>query len=228
MNNDSAPRDMFVGREKVRCLTQNRRPSAFWFHLKKYGVKVNKYTLRHFKSQASNHLRNWVFQGSNNGYNWITLREHKNDLSLKGISKSVTFSIDKCDEYYSWFRILMTGPIDNNLWNLACSGNELYGDAQTSFREMDEIIKEKYQRDAKIVEERKKRCLAQIIKTAGTNKKQRPIPSLGSIQSDGKYLYIHCDYGLFKIGTGFHDSENGKIYAKNTDFFNGQHSQLLV
>merc|ERR1712176_357479 len=42
MNSDSSPIHSFLGRDKVRCLTQNKRPSAFWFNLKKYGVKPNK------------------------------------------------------------------------------------------------------------------------------------------------------------------------------------------
>ena len=66
MKHETDPVHNFVGRQAVYCMTQNKRPSAFWFHLKKYGVKVNKYTLRHIKTQATHHLKNWVFQGSNN------------------------------------------------------------------------------------------------------------------------------------------------------------------
>ena len=46
--------------------------------------------------------------------------------------------------------------------------------AETSFRPIDEILNEKKERDDQIVAAHKKRCLAQIIKTAGQHKKQRP------------------------------------------------------
>lgn len=41
----------------------------------------------------------------------------------------------------------------------------------------------------------------------------------GNITSDGSYLYIyHRKFGLFKIGTGYHNTVQGKMYASNSDF----------
>ena len=41
------------------------------------------YTLRHARGYGSrSSLRNWIFQVSKDGHDWITIRTHTNDASL--------------------------------------------------------------------------------------------------------------------------------------------------
>ena len=85
--------------------------------------------MRHYITKATHHLKFWEFQGSNDGENWKCLKKHSDDSSLKGISKSFTWQLsDDVDEYYSFFRIWVTGATDYGNWNLTCSGMELYGE----------------------------------------------------------------------------------------------------
>merc|ERR1712228_942678 len=127
MNTDSKPSYEFIGRNKTRTLTQNLQPSFFSVGFGKYGMKPTHYSLRHYITKATHHLKFWEFQGSNDAINWTCLRKHNDDSSLKGISKSCTWTVDT-KEYFSYFRVWVTGATDYGNWNLTCSGMEIYGD----------------------------------------------------------------------------------------------------
>lgn len=43
--------------------------------------------------------------------------------------------------------------------------------------------------------------------------------SAKSLATDGKYLFLHCSRGLYKIGSGCFGTEKGRIYAYNSTFF---------
>lgn len=46
-----------------------------------------------------------------------------------------------------------------------------------------------------------------------------PLDSLKcSVACDGQYFFVYCTSGLFKIGTGYHNTELGKIYTRNRTF----------
>eukprot|EP01084_Bolivina_argentea_P302995 523073_1 len=129
MNSDSQPSYEFIGRNKTRTLTQNLQPSFFYVDFGKYGLKPTHYTLRHYSTQAQYHLKCWEFQGSNDGTNWTCLKKHNDETSLKGASKSHTWKLsNNIDEYYSYFRVVLTSTIDGGYWHLCCSGMELYGE----------------------------------------------------------------------------------------------------
>ena len=103
MNVDSKPSYEFIGRNKTRTLTQNLQPSFFYVDFGKYGLKPTHYTLRHYITKPTHHLKFWEFQGSNDGENWICLKKHIDDTSLKGVSKSYTWRLsDEIDQYYSF------------------------------------------------------------------------------------------------------------------------------
>jgi len=56
-------------------------------------------------------LRNWEFQASNDGINWVILRKHVEDTSIPDINgASATFAVDSKCYFYSQFRIVQTGP----------------------------------------------------------------------------------------------------------------------
>jgi len=38
------------------------------------------------------------------------------------------------------------------------------------------------------------------------------------LATDGRYIFLHCSRGLYKIGSGSFGTEKGKIYASDTNF----------
>jgi hypothetical protein len=86
-------------------------------------------TLRHYSSYDVEALRNWRVDASTDGVTWTTLREHVDDAALaaKGASHTWVLTSPACDEFYTHFRVFMTGKNSNTNWYLALSGFELYG-----------------------------------------------------------------------------------------------------
>ena len=113
--------------------------SNSWFSIElsdELKINVMSYSLRHDDNDPngnymSNFLRNWNFEGSNDGSKWITLMEHKNDESLNEKHLSHTWHInpDNSDvsESYKMFRIYTTGPDSDADFFLCCGGFEIYG-----------------------------------------------------------------------------------------------------
>ena len=71
--------DAIVGRSVVRCVTKNIPNS--WIAVEIEGQKIapTKYTLRHYSSWDTEALRCWIFEASNDGISWHTLRTHDKD-----------------------------------------------------------------------------------------------------------------------------------------------------
>lgn len=44
----------------------------------------------------------------------------------------------------------------------------------------------------------------------------------GALATDGAYLYVHSSAGLLKVGTGFHGTEAGRVYAELRGFASNQ------
>eukprot|EP01083_Nonionella_stella_P076028 206979_1 len=126
---DSEPKNHFIGREAVRCLTIGKEKNE-WFSVdfKRVKIKPTHYTLRQYVSYDSAGLRTWEFQGrKNERTEWITIKNHINDKSLAHKGASHTWKLDECNEFYSVFRIQMTGKNGNSNWGICCSGFEIYG-----------------------------------------------------------------------------------------------------
>ena len=128
MFHDSKPIDNLIGRVSgVRCLL-DAKENAWWsIHFKHIKIKPNKYTLRHYTSCDVHALRHWKLEGSENGQQWITLRTHRNDASLDKKDATHTWNIDNCNQFFTYFRIYMTGKDSGGHWYLCCSGFEIYG-----------------------------------------------------------------------------------------------------
>eukprot|EP01095_Lingulamoeba_sp_RSL-Kostka_P013508 TRINITY_DN5622_c1_g1_i1.p1 TRINITY_DN5622_c1_g1~~TRINITY_DN5622_c1_g1_i1.p1 ORF type:complete len:451 (+),score=133.97 TRINITY_DN5622_c1_g1_i1:132-1484(+) len=87
------------------------------------------YTLRHGANYKGDSLRNWDLQGSNDGINWVVLKRHTNDASLKnGKFATQTWKIEKADTDFRYLRILQTGHNSSSHNFLVLSGIEFYGD----------------------------------------------------------------------------------------------------
>jgi hypothetical protein len=86
-------------------------------------------------------LRNWELQGSNDGAEWSTLKQHQNDKSLKAERGSVAaWSVAawpvETEQAFRHFRIQQTGLNSSNNHCLNCAWFELYGELKTAAHSM--------------------------------------------------------------------------------------------
>ena len=77
-------------------------------------------------SAHSNRLRSFAFQGRKKNQPWETLDERLNIRALDG-PKSCFFSFVDTDQYYFEFRIIQTGPSNNNNLSFDLAGFEIHG-----------------------------------------------------------------------------------------------------
>eukprot|EP01083_Nonionella_stella_P038147 103861_1 len=113
--------------DNVDAWTNNEEGSFFSVDLKKYKVRPYAYTLKNsFDGICA--LKSWNFEASIDGKRWACLKRHHSDESLRGEYKSRTWTLNKMDQFYSFFRIAMTAQNHKDNWELHCSGMELYGD----------------------------------------------------------------------------------------------------
>lgn len=124
---DGSGLEAAVGQDVVRCVTRPEPESWFAFELVGLELSVTQYTLRHYKTWATECLRNWVFQGSEDGVQWHIISRHAQDPGLNGIGGTHTWNVDSQGRYFSHFRILQTGVNSNGNLYLPCSGFEMYG-----------------------------------------------------------------------------------------------------
>eukprot|EP01084_Bolivina_argentea_P023964 44752_1 len=98
----------FIGRDKGNAYTKDKKQSFFYINLKKYKIRPNAYTLRN-SDYGNYYLKEWNLEGSNDGKSWYCLKKHTNDTSLKGEYKSHTWILNDINQFYSFFKIQMTG-----------------------------------------------------------------------------------------------------------------------
>jgi len=72
-------------------------------------------------------LRSWVFEGSNDGEEWTVIREHSWDTSFRRAGQSHSWDTPNADEYFSRFRVRMTGEDSDGEWILSAHALEIYG-----------------------------------------------------------------------------------------------------
>eukprot|EP01084_Bolivina_argentea_P005921 11196_1 len=134
LGHGSEPAHSIVGGDAVRCFTDNRKKSWFMIDLLNVDVKLTHYSLRHYVSQNTNCLRNWILEGSTNSTNgingdWQVLSLHKNDKSLNRKGDTHKWEIYNA-KFYSQFRIQQIGANSAGRYNLVLSGFEIYGSAK--------------------------------------------------------------------------------------------------
>lgn len=89
---------------------------------------LHRYTLRHGYDGASFSLRSWNLEGSNDGTEWVVLRQHVGDTSLNGAYATASWDANPDRLAFSHFRILSTGPNSKGTsHSVDMSGLELYG-----------------------------------------------------------------------------------------------------
>lgn len=112
----------------VNCHTKDNKKAWFAIDL---GINIipNSYTLRHARGYGRSALRNWLFQMSKDGVNWVTLVTHNDDKSLSEPGSTCTWPIDCTDdEGFRHIRIQQNGRnASGQTHYLSLSGFEIYG-----------------------------------------------------------------------------------------------------
>lgn len=114
LKSDPKSLSLLCGRSAGRLLTTNEQNA--WFQLyfgKNKRIVPNAYTLRHYSSYHQECLRNWKLMGSNDGEEWITIKEHVDDDSLQGKGGTATWPVQVSPAHqhgWSHFRVQITGP----------------------------------------------------------------------------------------------------------------------
>ena len=88
---------------------------------------LHRYTLRHGYDDASWSLRSWNLEGSNDGTEWVVLRQHVGDTSLNSGWATASWDANPDRLAFSHFRILLTGPHSSGSPSIDMAGLELYG-----------------------------------------------------------------------------------------------------
>ena len=66
--------------------------------------------------------------GSNEGKEWVLLRRHTADNSLRQAFQACTWEILNCQQSFRYFRVIQTGHNSSRHNFLALGGFELYGE----------------------------------------------------------------------------------------------------
>lgn len=131
--NDSQPASAAVGYQAVRCVTRPIPDSWFTFDFLNLWIAPTHYRLRHYSSWDTEALRDWVFEGSNDGTTWVVLDMRIGDGTLDQKGKFATFACNTpAGQSFRLFRVRQTGRNSNNHFYLALSGFEIFGEAFTA------------------------------------------------------------------------------------------------
>jgi E3 ubiquitin-protein ligase HECTD1 len=121
----------------------DREPMSFVAVQFPLPVVVTRYTLRHGWHSGEYRLQNWNFEGSNNGVEWVVLRQHVDDQSLEDEEFSTaSWDVNPDSLAFSHFRILQNGENSSGEDELDVGGLELYGhvDAVRSLISMHAVL----------------------------------------------------------------------------------------
>lgn len=102
----------------------------------KYDFKNKKVRPTHYSimsepyDKGNSHLKNWVIEGSNNNDDWNVLDSKSGITDLDNKSVFKTFKINKelkCNEYYRYLRLRITGPSASGKNILSLAALEYFG-----------------------------------------------------------------------------------------------------
>ncbi|XP_055645002.1 E3 ubiquitin-protein ligase Ufd4 isoform X2 [Toxorhynchites rutilus septentrionalis] len=114
----------------VNCHTKDNKKSWFAVDLGMYIIPTA-YTLRHARGYGRSALRNWMFQMSKDGINWVTMLTHTDDKSLAEPGSTCTWPIEgpiEEQQGYRHIRIHQNGRnASGQTHYLSLSGFEIYG-----------------------------------------------------------------------------------------------------
>ena len=120
--------DLVGNRKEKVCGTLDKKNSWWCVDLtKSYTLYLTHYSLRQAKGRPV--IRNWRLQGSLDGRNWETLRDHVDDRRLGNgpAYRSATWEVDGKMSAFRYFKIMQTGKNSEGKFSLFLAGMELYG-----------------------------------------------------------------------------------------------------
>jgi len=117
-----------INREPATYTSTNYGSGQWYsFNISPHSLIPTHYTLRHDASDGG-FIRNWVFQGSNDNVNWITISTHVNDTSITSPKSSATWKIEPAaTQTFTQFRIFQMGKNSTGFTSLILAGFEIYG-----------------------------------------------------------------------------------------------------
>uniref|UniRef100_A0A3B3SRV1 E3 ubiquitin-protein ligase n=1 Tax=Paramormyrops kingsleyae TaxID=1676925 RepID=A0A3B3SRV1_9TELE len=114
----------------LNCHTNDDKNAWFAIDLGLWFIP-SAYTLRHARGYGRSALRNWIFQVSKDGQNWMTLYTHVDDCSLNEPGSTATWPLDPSKEEKQGWRHIRIKQMGKNASGqthyLSLSGLELYG-----------------------------------------------------------------------------------------------------
>ncbi|XP_053697436.1 E3 ubiquitin-protein ligase Ufd4 isoform X2 [Sabethes cyaneus] len=140
----------------VNCHTKDNKKSWFAIDLGMYVIPTA-YTLRHARGYGRSALRNWMFQMSKDGLNWVTMLTHTDDKSLAEPGSTCTWPIEcpaEEQQGYRHVRIHQNGRnASGQTHYLSLSGFELYGKVTSVCEDMGKAAAK--ENEAKLRKERR-------------------------------------------------------------------------
>jgi hypothetical protein len=109
--------------------TKDEKGSFIKIKFLKCEIMPTKYSFKHGNEIGFNVLRSWVLEGSKDEENWVVLKEHIHDYTLP-TQKSTTkgeWDIEPTGEFFSSFRIRITGRNAAGNYHLSMCGIEFFG-----------------------------------------------------------------------------------------------------
>ncbi|KAK4336816.1 hypothetical protein RND71_043695 [Anisodus tanguticus] len=131
----------------INCHTSDNKKAWFVIDLGLWLIP-KAYTLRHSKGYEKSALRNWLFQASKDGEQWVTLGVHKDDQSLNEPSSTATWKIsykyqNLTNQGWRYIRIQQNGKNSSGQYSyLSISGFEIYGTVIGVCNDLGKVVKE--------------------------------------------------------------------------------------
>nr|XP_014275679.1 E3 ubiquitin-protein ligase HECTD1 isoform X5 [Halyomorpha halys] len=127
----------------LNCHTNDDKRAWFSIDLGLW-VFPTAYTLRHARGYGRSALRTWLFQGSRDGINWITLSCHTDDNSLNDPGSTATWEVEQSpEEPIRHVRLQQAGKnASGQTHYLSLSGFEIYGSIVGVCDDLGKVAKE--------------------------------------------------------------------------------------
>eukprot|EP00667_Euglena_gracilis_P027251 EG_transcript_33507 len=110
--------------------TWPQQDSYVQISFKNYIIRPVAYVMAHRFRMNKFYMRNWVFEGSVDGYRWDTLRTHINDETLNPWVERGGWAVEGA-AWYAYFRVrMLPGGNDQGTQALVISCFEVFGDMQ--------------------------------------------------------------------------------------------------
>eukprot|EP00794_Sanderia_malayensis_P016799 gene16799-18494_t len=114
--------------QALPCSTQDLEGS--WYAVD-FGEEIcvipESYSLRHGWITGNACLRNWALEGSVDGNQWCTIKNHASDTTLNERYSVATWKVSKTHQPFRYFRIRMTGRNSSDSNELFLNGFEVQG-----------------------------------------------------------------------------------------------------